>query len=146
MTSTKFTLSQLQNEAKKLARRITPPVCIALWGDLGAGKTTFSKAFIRALLDDTKADVPSPTFTLVQIYPTDKGEVWHADLYRLSDPEETIELGLLEAFQKAICVIEWPDRLGNLLPQQRIDIYLDIIDEDHRSIRIEENHESSPIY
>ncbi len=142
----KLTIAQLENRAKELARKIEAPICIALWGDMGAGKTTFTKAFIRTLLDDDKADIPSPTFTLVQIYSTDKGEVWHSDLYRLNDPEETIELGLLEAFQKAICIIEWPDRLGNLLPAKRIDIYLDIVDENHRSIRIEEKHECSPLH
>jgi tRNA threonylcarbamoyl adenosine modification protein YjeE len=137
-----FTLSQLQDLAKELADRIESPACVALWGDMGAGKTTFSKAFVRALLNNSKAEVPSPTFTLVQIYPTDKGEIWHCDLYRLHDPEETLELGLLEAFQKAICLIEWPDRLGNLLPTKRIDIFLDIIDENHRSLVIEERYES----
>lgn len=146
MTSIKFTLKQLQNQAKELANHIKSPMCIALWGDMGAGKTTFAKALIRALLKDDNVVIPSPTFTLVQVYPTDKGEVWHSDLYRLHDPEETLELGLLEAFQKAICIIEWPDRLGNLLPTKRIDIYLEIHDENHRSITIEDKHECSPLH
>jgi tRNA threonylcarbamoyladenosine biosynthesis protein TsaE len=60
--------------------------------------------------------VPSPTFTLVQSYQADV-EIWHADLYRLSHPDEVLELGLDEAFDSAICLIEWPDRLGSLLPK-----------------------------
>jgi tRNA threonylcarbamoyladenosine biosynthesis protein TsaE len=61
-------------------------------------------------------DVPSPTFTLVQSYQADV-EIWHADLYRLSHPDEVLELGLDEAFDSAICLIEWPNRLGSLLPK-----------------------------
>ena len=131
-------LKQLQIEAKKFARLITSPSCILLWGDMGAGKTTFSKSFIRSLLKDSTAEVPSPTFTLIQTYPTDKGEVWHSDLYRLQGPEEILELGLLEALRTSICLIEWPDRLQSYLPDKRIDVYLNIIDENHRSLRIEE--------
>lgn len=131
-------LKQLQIEAKKFAHLITSPSCILLWGDMGAGKTTFSKSFIRSLLKDSTAEVPSPTFTLIQTYPTDKGEVWHSDLYRLQGPEEILELGLLEALRTSICLIEWPDRLQNYLPDKRIDVYLSIVDENHRSFRIEE--------
>lgn len=131
-------LKELQAEAKKIARLVTTPSCILLWGDMGAGKTTFSKSFIRFLLKDNTAEIPSPTFTLIQTYPTDKGEVWHSDLYRLQDPEEILELGLLEALRTSICLIEWPERLQNYLPDKRIDVYLNIIDENHRSLRIEE--------
>ena len=89
--------------------------CLLLEGQIGAGKSHFARAFIQARLGRAE-DVPSPTFTLVQSYQADL-EIWHADLYRLSHPDEVLELGLEEAFDSAICLIEWPDRLGSLLPK-----------------------------
>ncbi|MBY0281400.1 MAG: tRNA (adenosine(37)-N6)-threonylcarbamoyltransferase complex ATPase subunit type 1 TsaE [Alphaproteobacteria bacterium] len=130
-------LKELQTQAENLAKIVSKACCILLWGDMGAGKTTFSKAFIRYLLKDINAEIPSPTFTLVQTYNADQGEIWHSDLYRLKNPEEILELGLLEALRTSICLIEWPDRLQNYLPNHRIDVYLNIVDEYHRSLRIE---------
>jgi tRNA threonylcarbamoyladenosine biosynthesis protein TsaE len=69
--------------------------------------------------------VPSPTFNLVLIYDTPAGEVWHFDLYRLVAPEEAFELGIEEAFAGAVSLIEWPDRLGPLLPGSRLDVTLE---------------------
>ena len=89
--------------------------CLLLEGQIGAGKSHFARAFIQARLGRAE-DVPSPTFTLVQSYQADV-EIWHADHYRLSHPDEVLELGLEEAFDSAICLIEWPDRLGSLLPK-----------------------------
>lgn len=98
--------------ATALAAAVPPGNLVALVGDLGAGKSTLARAFIRARLGDDEAEVPSPTFTLVQTYDCDDGiEVWHADLYRLTDPEEAYELGLDEARDHGICLIEWPDRM-----------------------------------
>ncbi len=97
---------------------------IALWGDLGIGKTEFARAFIRARPGgDTAAEVPSPTFTLVQVYDL-APPVWHFDLYRLTRAEDVWELGFEEALAEAILLIEWPDRLGALLPAQRLDVEL----------------------
>lgn len=97
------------------AARLQAGDCLLLDGQIGAGKSHFARAFIQARLGRAE-DVPSPTFTLVQSYQADV-EIWHADLYRLSHPDEVLELGLDEAFDSAICLIEWPDRLGSLLPK-----------------------------
>lgn len=94
---------------------------ILLSGEIGAGKSAFARGFIRAKLGRME-DVPSPTFTLVQTYETDGGEIWHCDLYRLTHPDEALELGLDEAFATAICLIEWPDRLGDAAPADALQI------------------------
>jgi tRNA threonylcarbamoyladenosine biosynthesis protein TsaE len=104
--------------AVALARLARPGDVIALRGDLGAGKTFFARAFIA------EPDVPSPTFTLVQTYELAQGRVWHFDLYRLQSPEEAIELDIEDAFAEGISLIEWPDRLGPLLPAERLDVEL----------------------
>jgi tRNA threonylcarbamoyladenosine biosynthesis protein TsaE len=96
---------------------------IALKGDLGTGKTTFARAFIRACgnLDE---EVPSPTFTLVQVYELGPTAIWHFDLYRLNSPGDAWELGIEDAFSGGISLIEWPERLGPLLPARRLEITL----------------------
>ena len=93
---------------------------IVVEGPIGAGKTHFARALIRARLGRAE-DVPSPTFTLVQTYGA-APEIWHADLYRLSHPDEAIELGLEDAFDEAICLIEWPERLGDLTPAKALTL------------------------
>jgi tRNA threonylcarbamoyladenosine biosynthesis protein TsaE len=113
--------------ASRVAALVVPGDIIALKGDLGAGKTSFARAFISAL-GDAHEEVPSPTFTLVQIYQTDAVAVWHFDLYRLNTAEEAWELGIEEAFASGVSLIEWPERLGSLLPRRRLEITLDFGD------------------
>lgn len=97
------------------ADRLRAGDCLLLEGAIGAGKSHFARAFIQERLGRAE-DVPSPTFTLVQTYQADV-EIWHADLYRLTHPDEVLELGLEAAFDSGICLIEWPDRLGRFAPK-----------------------------
>jgi len=101
-----------------LSDRLGAGDVLLLSGPIGAGKSHFARAVIRTLLArvDLVEDIPSPTFTLVQTYQAGKLEIWHSDLYRLSLLEEVEELGLLDAFQTALCLVEWPDRLGDTAP------------------------------
>jgi tRNA threonylcarbamoyl adenosine modification protein YjeE len=99
---------------------------IALRGELGAGKTALARAFIRARTTPSE-EVPSPTFTLVQTYPTPDAEIWHFDLYRLSDPREVRELGWEDA-AAGITLVEWPERLGERLPPRRLDVDISFSD------------------
>ncbi|MEM6971511.1 MAG: tRNA (adenosine(37)-N6)-threonylcarbamoyltransferase complex ATPase subunit type 1 TsaE [Pseudomonadota bacterium] len=102
---------------------------VCLYGGLGAGKSALARAAIRARLRDPTAEVPSPTYTLINVYEprTDAPDaIWHADLYRLGDVEELAELGLDEAFGHAVCLIEWAGRLARGCPARRLDIALSI--------------------
>jgi len=109
---------------------------IALRGALGAGKTAFARGFIAA--HGVVSEVPSPTFTLVQLYEAQDAVIYHFDLYRLERPEDTFELGIEEAFTEGISLIEWPDRLGPYLPRERLDITLAAgASETERSIELE---------
>lgn len=107
--------------AESLAKSAKKGDIFFLRGDLGVGKTTFARYFIRFFLGENEV-VPSPTFTLVQSYDTKALPLWHIDLYRLEDPEETFELGLEEIFENGVCLIEWPERMMAYAPERRIDL------------------------
>ena len=112
--------------ADALAQDATAGLTLLLDGPVGAGKTTLARRLIQTCqrnASQTPEDVPSPTFTIVQSYEAGPLEIWHADLYRLTDPSELVELGLDAAFDAAFCIVEWPDRLGNMAPPAlRIDL------------------------
>ena len=120
--------------AARLAEGLGPGDALLLSGPVGAGKSAFARALIRARLGDPEAEVPSPTFTLVQTYGEGDEALWHADLYRLSHPEEVAELGLLAALEECICLIEWPDRLGSLAPTTALRLHLETLDEGRQAI------------
>jgi tRNA threonylcarbamoyladenosine biosynthesis protein TsaE len=106
--------------AALLAGRARQGDVIGLAGPLGSGKTTFARGFIRAY-GGGEAEVPSPTFTLVEVYAfAGKPPVWHFDLYRLAAPEEAWELGIEEAWSEGVSLVEWPERLGALLPEEHL--------------------------
>jgi len=98
--------------AADIALLVKPGDLLALSGDLGAGKTTFARAFVRAFCHASDIEVPSPTFTLVQTYSAPDGTVvFHSDLYRLKGPDEIEDLGLEDERESAVLLVEWPDRM-----------------------------------
>ena len=137
MANVKFSITG-EEETQKLGAAvasITVPLCqklnksilINLEGDLGAGKTTFSRGFILSC--GYKDIVRSPTYTLVEPYDFDKFSIYHFDLYRLLDPEELEYMGIRDYFDKtSVSLIEWPDKAQGELPQPDITIYLSYAD------------------
>ncbi len=131
-----LSLYDLQQVARKLAGICKAGRVIALWGNLGVGKTTFARSLIKTLVPDA-AEIPSPTFALVQTYCTGLFDVWHFDLYRLHHPEEALELSIEEAWHNSLVLIEWPERLGHLLPDDRLDVRIDFAKlPNHRQVQI----------
>ena len=114
-----------------ISPRLGPGDTVLLSGEIGAGKTSFARALIRARMG-AEVEVPSPTYTLVQTYAAPDVEIWHADLYRLGDPGEAAELGLDAAVGEAICLIEWPDRMQDALPPDALTLAFDAGAESHR--------------
>ncbi|MBE1295524.1 tRNA (adenosine(37)-N6)-threonylcarbamoyltransferase complex ATPase subunit type 1 TsaE [Phycobacter azelaicus] len=121
--------------ARDIAGALGPGDCLLLEGPIGAGKTHFARHLIQSLQDQPE-DVPSPTFTLVQTYDVQAGELWHADLYRLSVLDEVEELGLIAAFDDAVTLVEWPDRLEELAPAHALHLTFDLDPEDEDARRL----------
>lgn len=108
--------------AEKISKFLQPQDVIFLSGNLGAGKTFFSRALIRHLKSSPDLTVPSPTFTLVQTYETAKFPLWHFDLYRIRSPEELYEIGWEEALYDGVSLIEWAEKMEDLAPADRLEI------------------------
>ncbi|MBJ3761524.1 tRNA (adenosine(37)-N6)-threonylcarbamoyltransferase complex ATPase subunit type 1 TsaE [Maribius pontilimi] len=111
-----------------LADVLGPGDCVCLTGDLGVGKSHLARAVIQArqAAFGPVEDVPSPTYTLVQTYAAGDLEILHADLYRLGDGDELMELGLSDALGSSLCLIEWPEKLGDLAPPDALWITLEV--------------------
>jgi len=108
--------------AEICAGEIQPHDILLLEGDLGSGKSFFTRALIRSFLEAPSLIVPSPTFTLLQTYEGPKGPVFHYDLYRLKDPEEIFNLGWEESLAEGMVIVEWPDRLGLYRPRESLTL------------------------
>ena len=123
--------------ARAMAPRLAPGDVVLLQGPVGAGKSHFARAFIRESLPGGAAeDIPSPTYTLVQTYDGIHGEIRHFDLYRLNNPEEISELGLEQAMEETICLVEWPERMGSRAPSNAIRIVFDVTGDESRRVEI----------
>ena len=139
MSHAKFEFSMVENDVVRLATLfsiiVRPGDMIALRGDLGAGKTTFARALIRHLLGDAAAEVPSPSFSLLQTYTAPRMEIAHADFYRLDDPAEISELGLDDMSTTALTLIEWPGQGEDALLPDRFEVQFgDDREPDHRNV------------
>ena len=117
-------LSATQHLGALLADGLKAGDVISLSGPLGAGKSALARAIIVAA-NPYESDIPSPTFSLIQIYElADRTPLWHLDLYRIESPEDAMQLGLDDAFLDAVCLIEWPDRLEKFLPDRTLSVHL----------------------
>ena len=120
-----ITSQQTVSISETLAELIRPGDTVLLFGKIGSGKTFFSRAMIQKMMQKQGAvveDIPSPTFTIVQIYDTLVPSVWHLDLYRILNPEEIIDLDLENALEKHVCLIEWPQNMGLHVPERNLSI------------------------
>lgn len=129
-------LAATERLAARVAALAEPGDAILLAGPLGVGKSAFARAFVRAWLGDPDAEVPSPTFTLVQPYDGPRGMVWHCDLYRLGDPDELVELGIEPGQDDSVLLVEWPDRLGPRLPADRLELAFEMCQQADEARRV----------
>jgi tRNA threonylcarbamoyl adenosine modification protein YjeE len=133
-----FKQATLKSEAEtaalggRIAKLLRAGDTVTLSGTLGAGKSVLARAIVRHFLPGE--EVPSPTFTLVQTYETPAFSISHIDLYRVKTPNEVRELGLDEALERGVLLIEWPDRMGALLPLDRLDVVFEGVEDDEERI------------
>ena len=126
---------------RELARQMRPPLLTLLVGNLGSGKTTLAKGIVNGLGSAPEEDVTSPSFTLIHEYGRGSSRVFHVDLYRLESPREIDTLGLEDLFDEsepAVVLVEWGEKLRQLLPGRRWEIHLADLGEDRRKIVVEE--------
>lgn len=118
--------------ARSLAEQIEDNIVICLNGEMGVGKTVFVRGFASFF---NILDTSSPTFTIVNEYKGDK-DIYHFDVYRLADEDEFYDIGGEEYFEKGICIIEWSKIIEDVLPQKRIEVTIEKLDENKRKITI----------
>lgn len=139
----KVFISENEEQTARLAAKLAEIAKVgdvwALHGTLGMGKSVFARAFIKHLTDAN--EVPSPTFTLVQMYPAQNFEIYHYDLYRLEKPGDIFELDVEEAFYNGVSLVEWPEKMGNLAPRNMWNITIEP-DEKGRKITISTDDEN----
>jgi len=130
-----LSLAEMEKLAARTAKILRGGDFAALYGDLGAGKSTFCRFLLRAM--GVIEDIPSPTFTIVQNYDLAAITVWHCDLYRIQSPGEILQLGIIEPDQTAIRLIEWPEKMGRYLPDAALHLTLGFTADDNaRSLTI----------
>ena len=116
----KYSLDKLKEIANNLVKSINSPYTILLKGNLGAGKTTFTQFFLEPILIDKNQVITSPTFNIINVYDTIKGQIWHVDLYRLESMDDVENIGLLEFINYGIAIIEWPDIILDYITNSNI--------------------------
>jgi tRNA threonylcarbamoyl adenosine modification protein YjeE len=136
MTRVSHSVADTEAVAGELARTLRGGEVIALHGELGAGKTQFTRGIVRALGGDPRA-VSSPTFVLLNVYDTPTLKVFHLDAYRVHGGEDFEAIGFTELLEQGgVVVVEWPTRVGDLLPPSRIEVFLEAISATDRRIRV----------
>jgi tRNA threonylcarbamoyladenosine biosynthesis protein TsaE len=130
------------NELSSVAQELLSDKGSTIWafyGEMGAGKTTFIQNICNAL--NVEQQVSSPTFNLINEYENEKGELfYHFDFYRLNDIEEALNIGTMEYFDSGeLCFLEWPEKIETLLPEIRRNIYIEIVNDTKRIIKVEDH-------
>ncbi len=133
-----FTLQDIQSTAKEFWKQVPEKKVFAFHGEMGSGKTTFIQALcIEKQVIDT---VGSPTFSIINEYQSKEGTIYHIDLYRLKDWQEAMQAGIEECLYSGdTCLVEWPERAAAVFPDDTVHIYLNVINEETRNLRIKDN-------
>ena len=130
-----YTINQIQETAKAIVATMQKGQLYAFYGQMGAGKTTLIKAICKEL--GVQDEVNSPTFAIVNEYEGNNGTIYHFDFYRINRPEEALDFGLFDYFDSGnICLMEWPECVETLLPDDTIKIKITVIDENTRKINL----------
>ena len=134
----RFTLNEIQKTASQCVDLINSHKVVAVYGAMGAGKTTF----IHAICDQLKVTsvVGSPTYSIINEYAYPGGKIFHMDLYRLRDEQEALEAGVEDALYSGnICFVEWPERAPGIFPNDSLKLFIEAVDEGARRITILDN-------
>jgi tRNA threonylcarbamoyladenosine biosynthesis protein TsaE len=127
-------IAQTEKIAGELAQRLTPGQCIALYGELGAGKTQFVRGLLKGLGGNARS-VSSPTFILLNVYDSGRLKMFHLDAYRVGGPADFEAIGFPELLEQGgVVVVEWPERVESLLPEKRIEVHLKAVSARRREI------------
>ena len=130
-----YTINQIQETAKAVVQAMHDGQLFAFYGQMGAGKTTLIKAICRQL--GVQEEVNSPTFAIVNEYEGTRGPIYHFDFYRINRPEEALDFGLFDYFDSGNpCLMEWPECIDTLLPDDVVNIEITVIDENTRKVTI----------